>query len=482
MVDDQQAILLFNAAAETMFGYCAADIIGRPLNILLPMRFHATHVHQVHHFGASGGVARRIGNFDAVAACRADGTEFPAEASISHFRIDRQVFYTAIVRDISERTHHITALRASEERERAHAKEIADILFAVPAAVCIAHDSSLSNITENELHRKWFHTAGGAELPAPDAHPFRDVLQRAANGNEVRNYRFSALHRDGTTRHLLGNAITLRDEDMLACGAVCAFVDVTDLKMSELTVLAEAKGSAAKSDYITHMTHELRTPLGTMLGYAQLLERARPSLRADQSKAVEQILKAGWHLRGLIDEVQQLSAIDAHATQPAFERVELDGMLQDLHAMIAPLLLEKQISAFFKTDGNLAIKGSRQYCKQVMLNLLSNAIKYNRHGGAIHVSCEPEHGETLCIVVRDTGHGLDPEQLAHLFQPFNRLGQESGHEVGTGVGLIVTKRLVEAMGGAIGVSSTPGIGTSFQVRLPIAEERWPLIRSLRRHW
>lgn len=468
MVDEKHDIILFNHAAETMFGYQQSDIIGCPLGRLLPSRFQADHHQHVTGFAESGAAARRMGDLDAVAARRADGTEFPAEASISHFKIERQVFYTAIVRDVSERTHAIAELRASEERERAHSQEIRNILFAVPAAVCIAHDRSLSNITENELHTKWFGSAT-IEGQQHDAHPLRNALERAANGTEVRNYRFSELGRDGSVRHLLGNAIPLWADDLTPSGAVCAFVDVTDLKISESKVLSATKGSADKSDYITNLTHELRTPLSTMLGHAQLLERAKPELRADQLIAIRQILKAGWHLRALINEVQQLSTIEAQAARPKVEHVQLDSMLEDLRAMIAPLLLDKHIAAFFKTEGNVAIKGNLQYCKQVMLNLLSNAIKYNRHGGMIHVSYEADTPDTVRISVRDTGHGLDPDQLTRLFQPFNRLGQEAGREVGTGVGLIVTKRLVETMGGLIGVSSNPGDGTLFWVTLPISK-------------
>lgn len=150
-------------------------------------------------------------------------------------------------------------------------------------------------------------------------------------------------------------------------------------------------------------------------------------------------------------------------------RVDVDSLLDDLHAMITPHLLEKQIAAEFGPGGGIVINANLQHCRQVMLNLLSNAIKYNRPGGAIFVSCEPAQSETVRIVVRDTGEGLDAAQLANLFKPFNRLGQESGREVGTGVGLIVTKRLVESMGGTIGVESRKGFGTSFWIRMPVAE-------------
>ena len=484
-IDDSHEIIVFNPAAELMFGYASVDIIGCPLSKLLPQRYHANHGQQMRHFSASGSAARRMGSLGSIAACRADGTEFTAEASISHFKVGASVYYTAIIRDVTERTRMLAELQASEHRERIHAKEMKNILFAVPAAVCIAHDQELQKITENELYKKWFSlnaavvasealsesdTAAVAhEVPLQVIHPFRDALQEAADGREVRNYQFSDLKPDGTVRHLLGNAITVWGDDMIPTGAICAFVDVTDLKISELTVLSLAEGSVAKSDYITHLTHELRTPLGTMLGYAQMLEMARPALRPEQMSAIHQILKAGRHLRELINDVQQLSTIDARSSRMQTEHVDLNVLLDDMRAMITPLLMEKDISAEFKSAGNIVVSGNQQHCKQVMLNLLSNAIKYNRAGGAIFVSCEPVQSKTVRVIVRDTGYGLDAVQVANLFQPFNRLGQETGCEVGTGVGLIVTKRLVESMGGTIGVESSRGFGTSFWVCLPVVD-------------
>ncbi|MDQ2819021.1 MAG: PAS domain-containing sensor histidine kinase [Pseudomonadota bacterium] len=460
-IDGQHNIIVFNPAAEQMFGYPSAAILGSPIARLLPQRFRAAHGRQVDDFGAPGAVARRMGSLGTIAACRADGSEFPAEASISHHRVGAHIHYTAIIRDVSERNRIVADLHASEERERLHAQALENILFAVPAAVCIAHDRTLLHTTENDLHRKWF----GADMRAA-GHPFRAVLERAANGIDARNVRLSDLNRDGTVRHLLGNAITIWDEMLVPCGAICAFVDVTELALSELNLLSAIAGSSAKSDYITQMTHELRTPLGTMLGYAQLLDMAKTPLLPEQLNAVRQILKAGRHLRELVNEVQQLSTVDALAGRSTPERVPLASLLADMQAMIDPLLLKKQITAQFSCAGDVDIMGNPQHCRQVMLNLLSNAIKYNRDHGAIHVTCEAAPAGTVRIVVRDTGIGLDAGQVAALFQPFNRLGQEAGSEVGTGIGLVVTKRLVEAMGGSIGVDSSAGIGTAFWVSLP----------------
>ena len=492
IVDDAQRIIVFNPAAEKMFGYKQADIVGSSLSKLLPQRFHATHDKQLRAFGVSGSASRRMGSLGSVTAMRADGTEFPAEASISHFNLGQGIFYTAIVRDTTERTRIEQELHASEKRERERSQELSNLLFAVPAAVCIAHDPLLTEVTCNALDDRWFHGPASDASPQPgvtddvkpiegDDRPYGDIrsgrsaLRQAAGGIEMRDYEFMHADPNGSVRYLFGNAMPIRDEHGIARGAISAFVDVTELKLAELAMLAVTAGSVAKSDYITHMTHELRTPLNTMLGYAQILEAGTPS--PTQLPAIKQIIKAGWYLRDLITEVQDLATIEANSARLSCESVSIDALLHDLHAMIEPLLSDAGLRVTLVGTSGLDIRANPVRIKQVMLNLLSNAIKYNRLGGSIDVS-RVMHGQAqVRIGVRDTGHGLTPKELAGLFQPFNRLGQERGKEVGTGVGLVVTKKLVESMGGIIGAESEVGCGSLFWVNMPVATDATRLLES-----
>lgn len=485
MLDDAQRIIAFNPAAEKMFGYARADILGSSLSKLLPQRFRGAHDAQLRAFGVSGSASRRMGSLGSVAAIRADGTEFPAEASISHFDLGQGIFYTAIVRDITERTRVAAELDASERRERERSQELRNLLFAVPAAVCIAHDPLLAEVTGNELYDRWFRAPAtgmpGQPGASEDARPAQDrqqksgdirsgqaALRQAAGGMHIRDYEFKHVHHDGTVRYLLGNAMPLWDEQGNACGAISAFVDVTELKLSELAMLSVTAGSVAKSDYITHMTHELRTPLGTMLGYAQMLESRTPAPSPAQLVAIGQIIKAGWYLRDLITEVQDLATIEADSAGLSCEPVSIDALLHDLRAMIEPLVANAGLHVNLAGENGLGIHANPVRIKQAMLNLLSNAIKYNRLGGSIDVSCVMDGKAQVRIGVRDTGHGLTPKELASLFQPFNRLGQQHGKEVGTGVGLVVTKKLVESMGGSIGAESEVGFGSLFWLNMPVA--------------
>lgn len=494
MLDDAKCIIVFNPSAEKMFGYARADILGSSLSKLLPQRFRTAHDAKMRAFGVSGSTSRRMGSSGSVAAMRADGTEFPAEASISHFDLGQGICYLAIVRDITERTRIERELHASERRERERSQELSNLLFAVPAAVCIAHDRLLAEVRGNELYDRWFrcHDTGSPRQPGAtedakaiqgrhqqsgDIRSGEAALRQAAGGIDIRDYEFRHVHPNGTVRYLFGNATPLWDEQGSACGAISAFVDVTELKLSEQAMLSVTAGSVAKSDYITHMTHELRTPLGIMLGYAQMLEAGTPAPSPVQLAAIAQIIKAGRYLRGLITEVQDLATIEANSAGLSYEPVFIDALLHDVRAMIEPLVSDAGLHVNLTGTNGLRIHANPARVKQVMLNLLSNAIKYNRRGGSIDVSCVMDGQAQVRIGVRDTGQGLTPKELASLFQPFNRLGQERGKVVGTGVGLVVTKKLVESMGGTIGAESEVGCGSLFWFNMPVAIDSARLVES-----
>jgi CheY-like chemotaxis protein len=219
------------------------------------------------------------------------------------------------------------------------------------------------------------------------------------------------------------------------------------------------------------MSHELRTPLNAILGFAQILTSEDLPATAEQRREfATHILKAGRHLLALINEILDLAKVESGAVTLSMEPVGIDEILAECRDMVEPLAAARGVRLLFPDGSNRMLKADRTRLKQVLLNLLSNAVKYNREGGAVVLACAP--GATpgkIRMTVQDTGMGLSHEQLGALFQPFNRLGQESGGEEGTGIGLVVTRRLVELMGGTIGVRSTPGIGSTFWIDLRSAE-------------
>ena len=236
-------------------------------------------------------------------------------------------------------------------------------------------------------------------------------------------------------------------------------------KLNWAIVVAE-KANRAKSDFLSSMSHELRTPLNAILGFAQLLETGSPPPTDVQSKRLGQIIKAGWYLLELINEILNLSAIESGKLSLLRESVLLMDVILECKAMIEPQAQQRDIELIFPPYHNIWLAYvDRTRLKQILINLLSNAIKYNRPHGTVEVKCSATPQGRIRISIKDSGTGLPPEQLSQLFQPFNRLGQEGGIEEGTGLGLVVTKQLVELMGGTIGVESTLGEGSEFWIEL-----------------
>jgi signal transduction histidine kinase len=236
-----------------------------------------------------------------------------------------------------------------------------------------------------------------------------------------------------------------------------------ELKLA--TATAE-KANRAKSEFLSSMSHELRTPLNAIIGFGQLLGTniadAKPERRQE---FVDHIVGAGKHLLTLINEILNLARIESGHVELSVEPVLMADVLEECRRMIEPMATQRGIKVEFSRDCAEVALADRMRLKQVLLNLVSNAIKYNRKQGWVQVSCSTLDAGHVRIAVQDSGQGLQPAQVEALFQPFNRLGQEGGPEQGTGIGLVVTQRLVELMGGRIGVDSTPGVGSVFWVDL-----------------
>jgi len=234
-------------------------------------------------------------------------------------------------------------------------------------------------------------------------------------------------------------------------------------ELSDATAEAD-RANQAKSEFLSRMSHELRTPLNAILGFAQLLEMDALSARQDES--VDQILRAGRHLLGLINEVLEISRIEAGRLQLSLEPVPVAETLREAVALIGPSATPLRVSVGADAiDESLHVLADRQRLQQVLLNLLSNAVKYNRPDGTVRASCERVGDDGLRISVTDTGRGIAADRLERLFTPFDRLGAEVSAVEGTGLGLALSKALVDAMGGTLYVRSQPGVGSTFCVEL-----------------
>ena len=309
------------------------------------------------------------------------------------------------------------------------------------------------------------------ELGTPIAPGFEALAFKASREIED-SYELTYIRKDGSRFPAVVSITGLRQDGhiigYLLIGTDNSVRKLVESKLNEAMATAE-KASRAKSDFLASMSHELRTPLNAILGFAQLMESGTPPPTPSQLRNLEQILKAGWYLLELINEVLDLSLIESGKVTLSREPVALADVMLECRAMIEPQAQKRGIRMSFpRFDTPLYISADRTRFKQVLINLLFNAVKYNRPQGSVTVECAPGLAGALRISVRDTGAGLAPEQLAQLFQPFNRLGKEAGAEEGTGIGLVVTQRLVSLMGGVIGADSAPGEGSVFWVELALA--------------
>ncbi|MDB5957661.1 ATP-binding protein [Ramlibacter sp.] len=285
-------------------------------------------------------------------------------------------------------------------------------------------------------------------------------------------YELTYIRKDGSRFPAIVSITALRGDDDAIIGYLLIGTDNSTRKLveSELhaALAAADKANLAKSEFLSSMSHELRTPLNAILGFGQLLGSGQPAPTAVQKRSIEHILKAGWYLLELINEILDLALIESGKLTLSNEPVSLAEIVSECQAMVEPQARSRGIQMAFPVLGTPQfILADRTRVKQVLINILFNAIKYNRPEGSVTVETAPGV-DCIRISVHDTGMGLAPEQLTQLFQPFNRLGRESGPEEGTGIGLVVTKRLVDLMGGAMGAVSTVGEGSTFWCEFKVA--------------
>jgi PAS domain S-box-containing protein len=349
-VDAQQRIRVFNPAAEALFGHRADDVLGAPLDLLIPPEQQRRHRHDVDGFASTGQGLRRMGGAGReVMALRADGKRLPVEATVSRSGQGDTLLLTAVLRDVS-------ALREAEAARRAAREE------------------------------------------------------QAAN--------------------------------------------------------------QARSAFLARMTHELRTPLNAVLGFAQLLDADPSGLPASARSHIRHIRSAGAHLLVLIDDLLDLARIEAGQLRIRRQPVALAPLMRAVAAELEPLAERLRVQVRLGRVPPAAVDADPTRLRQILYNLLSNAIKYNRAEGTTDVEVLLQHTEVE-VCIRDSGQGLTAEQVAHLFEPFNRLGADEAGIPGTGLGLAVTQQLVQLMGGRLAIDSAPGRGTRICFTLPAATAGHP---------
>ena len=303
----------------------------------------------------------------------------------------------------------------------------------------------------------------------------RPRMQRLMDKRDSRigamNAEFRVRWPDGQWRWLASRSVSMPDAQGRLRRVVGVNWDVTEARNAEAARQQKAiaeRESQAKSQFLARMSHELRTPLNAVLGFTQLLEHeAGTPIGEPQLAKLGHIRRAGSHLLGLIDDVLDLTRLESGAVHLERRAVSLAGLVADALPLVAPMAVQRSVR--LESGGRDVLAWvDRKRALQVLLNLVSNAVKYNRAGGRVRVHTERQ-GEHAVLEVHDDGRGLDPDELAHLFEPFNRLHAENGDVEGTGIGLVIVKALVERMQGRIQVRSARGEGTHFRVEFPASD-------------
>jgi len=482
--DEKGVIQLFNVGAERMLGYAAAEVVNRitPADISDPREVIAraqalsdelatpiTPGFEALVFKASRGIE----DIYELTYIRKDGSRFPAIVSVTALRDAQETIigYLLIGTDNSARKRIEEQLRWTEESFRLMVESVTDyaIVMLDPKGCVVSWNAGAQRIigySAEEIvnkHLSRFYLDADVESGKPQ----RDLDVATAEGRcQAEGWR---TRKDGS--RFWANVVTtaIRDQAGTLRGFAKLTRDLTERRQVEAD-LTNAKAAAetanlAKSDFLSGMSHELRTPLNAILGFGQLMESDSPPPSPAQKASIEQILHAGWYLLDLINEILDLALIESGKLSLSPEPMSLRDVMLECKTMIEPQATKRGIHMTFpEFDGPYFIDADRTRVKQILINLFSNAIKYNKEDGTVVVGCTASTRDRVRVTVTDSGAGLPPDKLVQLFQPFNRLGQQANIE-GTGIGLVVTKRLVELMGGAIGVKSTVGTGSVFWFEL-----------------
>jgi PAS domain S-box-containing protein len=475
VVCDRSAnILLVNKQAEAMFGYTRAELLGKPIEELIPERFRARHPKHVAGY-VEHPKSRPMGSELELFGRRRDGSEFPVEISLSPLTTPKGTIISAAIRDVSDRK------RIEAEARRANAYLVSAV-DSIQDAFALYDEEDRVVMVNSTFRELIGATSKGPVVGRTFAQLLDDMLASelldlgGASPHELRA-RWYSYHQDPAGSLELktksGHMLRVVERPTAEHGTVSLIVDITEdrLRGDELRRARETAeaASAAKSDFLASMSHELRTPLNAVLGFAQLLQRDKKEpLSGRQLERVDHVMRGGEHLLRLIDEVLDLSRIEAGNITISNEPVALDEVIREVATTLEPMAERAgiELSHAHSSSGSVRVMADRTRLAQILMNYGSNAIKYNRRGG--HVTFRTSEVDGMArIAVIDDGIGIPEDKRTKIFEPFQRAGQETGPIQGTGIGLAISKRLAQLMQGRVGFSTETGRGSEFWVEVPL---------------
>jgi PAS domain S-box-containing protein len=463
VVDAQGTVIYVSPSIERILGYSQAESLGRSAIEYVHPQDSSHLLRQLARLTRKPGKALVQYRFR-----HKDGSWRWLESAISNLIAEPSAEGVVFnYRDITERKQADEALARSEEEFRTLADNaLVGIYRSTLKGEILYVNETMAHMMGFETREAMIQSGAVARWRDPSARQtFIEELQRTGR---VENFENVVLKANGEQVPILISARITGDQ---LTGTV---LDMTERKRAEEERLAREaaeRANQAKSEFLSRMSHELRTPMNSILGFAQLLKM--DELSPDQLGSLEQILRSGRHLLDLINEVLDIARIESGRIPISPEPVHLDEALQSAVELIQPLADKRGISIQIRipSSRDVFVTADRQRLKQVLLNLLSNAVKYNREGGQIHITASLLVDGFMHLAVRDTGLGIPPEKMERLFVPFERLELDPDLLEGTGLGLALSKGLVEAMGGRIGAQSTVGVGSTFWFDLQLTTQQ-----------
>ena len=514
MVDSKQQVVIYNPAAEQMFGHSAADMLHQPLERLLPEQFRSGHAAHVRSFEATGATQRRMGGLGQVMGLRANGEEFSIEASISKLVARGEAYYTVILRDVTVRNLLEAQLRSTAARMQMAVRStgIGIWVWHLDSGMLDWDNRMMEIYGAPDILRssRMFYEFWTARVHPEDVSYADQKLAGLIAGTDTYDLEFRIVREDGAVRYIHAVGILETDDKGRPSQVVGTNRDITDITRAQLrineinasleqqvaertqdlkhlnatledkvtersvelsrAVEAATQANNAKSEFLANMSHEIRTPLNGILGLAYLLEKQ--DIAPVARDMVRKINSSGKSLLSVINDILDFSKIEAKHLHIEDVSFRLSDILDNLAGILSAAVGKKNLEVVVGGAPAEAdyLRGDPLRLGQVLLNLASNAVKFTHRGevvlGIEQIPIEEPHRRCLRFVVRDTGVGIAADKLERIFQPFSQADTSTTRNFGgTGLGLTISSQLVQLMGGTLQVQSVPGVGSAFSFTL-----------------